>query len=808
MSRPLSAFPTRASRLLLAASASLWAASNGSNPISVVDPDGVFSLLSNPAGLDWMEGGELALQVSGTERLLRQNAVLAGIPHLGVGAESRSVDGEDPEWRFLAGLGTGGKNLSVGLLATHPIGDPEPQIGCAAPPGPCVDNAASQVWSADLGLLWRPVSRLSLGWTSTDLFDQDPSRGRVNRVGLGLRPTGSPALALSAGAVLARLPWSSGAWNHPSWELGAKFRPLPWLELDGHLDPEHPGHYGFGMRVQASPSATFFGNAAEADDGIGVQSVGVRLASRTRPSIPTMDGVLVYRVANPGSESPTRRFWKTQPGLLSVREDFHRMAERTDLKTVVLDLGANRFSPTAAGVLRRLVLDLRRRGKTVYAWSNELDMSSLRILSAADRAALSPDGAVRARGLAMDVLYFGTILRRHGVEVQVVKTGPWKSAMEPFEKDSMSAPARENLSRILSDLDSMVVADAAASRRLDPAALRAYIDTGSLLPATAVSMGIVDTLLERDSLPRWAKGRKLSSRIALAQSETWGSPRRVAVVVLEGQIVDRAGETGMVPWNRSLVAETVASRLDALRRDPSIAAVVLRIQSPGGSVAGSERIRRAVERLAKDKPVAASLGHTAASGGYMAALGATRIFSEPEALVGSIGVFAAKPSLAGLLDTLGIRAERVRTGPHAGAMSLYAPFDSFELARMTEFIEDAHRKFDGEVMRSRRLDTAALHRIDGGRVFSGVRGLRLGLVDTLGGLDEALAWTRARAGVGPGTAAVWFDGRSSDWITDGISALATPLPADQALLLQAWKTFSAARGATLWAQSEWEPRWE
>lgn len=799
---------TKAAFAAAMAAAASWAAAGVSPSMAVVDPDGIRSLLANPAGIGLMGGREIAVQLSGTERSLRQNAVLVGIPHLGLGWERHSIDGQEPTSHVLIGTGATVRNLSVGLLATRPIGESEPLIGCAAPPGPCGSTTPPQVWSADLGLIWRPFPRLSLGWTSPDFLDRDPSRARTNTVGLGVRPLATPALAVSAEALLPRFPWKNGAWSDPSWELGAKIRPLPWLELDGHLDPEHPDRYGFGARFQVSPGASFFANAAATGSGPAFQSLGLRFAARTRPSFPTQDGVLVYRVSNPTSESPTGRFWQKQPGFLSVRNDFQEMARRADLRTVVLDLGSNRFSPTRAGVLRRMVLDLRKHGKQVYVWSNDLDMSSLQILSAADKAALSPDGAVRARGLAMEVLYFGKLLKRHGVEVQVVKTGPWKSAMEPYEKDSMSAPARENLSKILGDLDSMIVANAAASRKLDPSAVRAYIDTGSLLPATAVAGGLVDTLLERDSLSRWAKGRKLSRRSARAQTETWGSPRRVAVVVLEGQIVDKAGETGMVPWNTSLVAETVAARLEALRRDPSIAGVVLRIQSPGGSVAGSERLRRAVERLAKAKPVAASLGHTAASGGYMAALGATRIFSEPEALVGSIGVFAAKPSVAGLLDSLGIKAERVRTAPHAGSTSIYAPLDSFQLLRMTEFIEDAHRKFDAEVMQARHLDTAALRKVDGGRIFSGVRAVGLGLVDTLGGLDEALDWTRARARVGSETTPVWFDARSAKWTTEGMASLASPMASEPTLLRQTWKTLTEARRATLWAQSAWEPLWE
>lgn len=793
-------------RLLLLAQLAMAAQPHRSSGMASVDPDGVRSLLSNPAGIGLLDGHEISLQLGGDQQPMGQSAILAGIPHLGIGWESHSFGGDFSASNLLIGTGATVKNLSVGLLAVRHLGDSE--SGSAALADAAAPDSKSRVWSADLGLLWRPFSRFSVGWTSQDFFDRDPSRDRTNAVGLGIRPLASASLAFSAQALLAATPWSRGAWDQVNWELGAKIRPLSWLELEAHADPEHPRRYGFGLRMQVSPQASLFSEAAGTASGPEFQTAGMRFSMRSRPALPTSDGVLVYRVANPDSESPSDKFWRARPGFASVREDFHEMAKLADLKTVVLDLGSNRFSPTRAGTLGRLVLDLRRQGKQVYGWSNDLDMSSLHILSACDKAAISPDGTVRARGLAIDVLYFGKLLKRHGVTVQVIKTGPWKAAMEPYEKDSMSTQARENLSRILVDLDSMIVFGAATSRKLDPAALRSYIDTGSLLPATARSQWLVDTLLDHDDLSRWAKGRNLASALAGVHDETWGNPRRVAVMVLEGQIVDQPGETGMVPWNKSLAARTVAARLEAMRKDPSIGAVVLRIQSPGGSVAGSERLRRAVERLAKDKPVAASFGHTAASGAYMLALGADVIFSEPEAMVGSIGVFAAKPSVAGLLDSLGIKAERVRTAPHAGASSMYSPLDSLELARMTEYVEDAHRNFDDEVMKSRHLDSTGLSRVNGGRVFSGVTARRLGLVDSLGGLDEAVAWARTKAGLSTQAAPLWFDGKTSSSISEQVFSLAGAAPSSKFWLFQTWQAFADAPRATVWSQSAWEPEWK
>jgi protease-4 len=760
--------------------------------LSSVAPDGVASLLANPAGIGLLDGPEFEARLSGG-RPFGQDAILAGLPRFAAGWEQHTTNSDTTRERaFLAGTGaTFGERLSLGALAVrHELG------------------GSTQGWSLDAGVLWRPFRQISASWTSPDVFRRDPTRDRTNTFGLGLRPLGSPRFELAFEGFLAGAPWNRSAWDEPSWELGARIRPLPWLGLEGRLDPEHPRQYGIGARIQFTPELGFFVGSAPDRSGSRFQSAGLRWTTKSRQSVNAVDGVVHYKVPNPPSEAPSGNFWQQRPGLSRVRDDFQELSSMRQVKTVVLDLGATRFSPVQAGVLRRMVLDLRNSGKRVQAWANDLDMANLHILSACDKAAISPQGTVRSRGLAMDVLYFGKLLKNHGVAVQVVKTGPWKSAMEPFEKASMSEASRENLSRYLFDLDSMILGSAAQSRKIDPAKLVAYVDTGSLLPSTAKAIGLVDTLLDHEDLRKWAPGRILSPRLAGIHRETWGGGQRVAVVVLEGQIIDHAGEAGMVPWNKSLVAETVARRLDALKSDQSIAAVVLRIQSPGGSVTGSERLRRAVERLAKQKPVVASFGNTAASGAYMLALPATRIFTEPEAMVGSIGVFAAKASVAGLLDSFGIRVERVRTAPHAGASSPYAALDSLEEARLTQFVEDAHQRFADEVMRSRRMDTAAFRKVGGGRIFSGARAVDLSLADTLGGMDEAVRWAQGRTGVSSGSMPVWFDAKSTSWNFDAASAAMALSGQSAATLPEAWSRWLRTPRALAWSQCPWEPTWE
>lgn len=797
---------TNASRCILLVPVLAAAAPYRSSMQSTVAPDGIRSLLSNPAGLALVDGQEFALQLGGGEPA-GQDAVLLGARHFGIGWERRpwNNSGASLDWsRHPWNTGLSESNILIGLGAPLPGG-----LSLGATAVRHEVDGSGQGWSADLGALWRPVSRLSLSWVHPDFLRRDPSRDRTNSLGVGIRPFATPDLALSAEVFTPTAPWNRSAWDDPSWEIGAEIRPAPWLRLEARMDPQRAATWGFGVAIQARPNLGFHSSAAPATTGPEFQSAGVRWSSRSRPATNAMDGVLIYRVpaaaTEAGQASPLP--FQRRKGFARVRDDFREMATIRDLKTVVLDLGSARFSPTQAGILRRMVLDLRRTGREVRIWAADLDMANLHVMSAADKAAISPEGAVRTRGLAMDVLYFGEFLKRHGVAVQVVKTGPWKSAMEPFEKERMSEPARANLSRILFDLDSMILGGAAQGRRIDPAALVSFVDTGSTLARAAVAKGLVDTLLRQEDVPRWVSGRKLSLPLSGTHDEAWGDGPRVVVVPLEGQIVDKGGDAGMVPWNTSLPADRIARRLDALANDRGVGAVVLRVQSPGGSVAGSERLRRAVERLAKKKTVVASLGSTAASGGYMLALPASRIFSEPEGMVGSIGVFAAKMSVGRLMDSLGIRVERVKTAAHAGALSPWAEFDSLELARMTEYVEDAHARFVSEVGTSRKLDSAALLAVGGGRVFSGVRARDMGLVDTLGGLEEAIGWARSKAGIPVERRTEWIDAMSGDGLALQAQALARLAAGSEPDWLANWERLLEASRPTVWSQS-WDARWE
>jgi protease-4 len=734
-----------------------------------------------------MQGWESALEV-GNDGPLRRTAILMGSGPFAAGWTSvpGSTGGaRDQNWLLGAGFPLPG-GLAVGGRAVRRT-----------------TQGDAWGWSGDLGTIWRPIPHLSLGWDWENPGGRDEGRWRGHGVAVGIRPFGDPSLALGLETWTGRSPVSSESWDEAVHELSGEVRPLPWLAATGRWIPRRDDAWSFGLSAQLNSYARLFARTSPGAEGGSLQGIGAHFTGLAMPgatnSVPP--GSFVYHVGKFSGEAGEEGLFRSTKGFAQIRDDLLAIHGRSEVKVLVLDLGAGRLSLSQAGQLRRLVLKLREGGKTVVAWSQDLTMASLHVMSACDKAAISPLGTVRSRGLALRTIYAGSALRQRGIDVQVVRTGPWKSAMESYVADRMSDEARQDLQAHLHDLDSMILGGVALGRGIDPVELLGWIDTGSMLASKAVRAGILDTLLEPQEVLAWAAPGLRQAPMALARTgtERWGDPKQVAILALEGQIVDRKGAMGMVPWAHTLPADEVVRILDGLRTDPRVGAVVLRVNSPGGSVVGSERIRRAVAELDKVKPVVASFGGMAASGAYLFSLPARRLWSEPEALVGSIGVFTTKISIERLLDSLGLHVETVSTGPDAGTASVLVPLDSAQLDRVREQVEDAHRMFSQLVRSSRGLDSAAFSRLDGGRVFTGSRAAANGLADSLGGLEDAVEWVAKEAGLEV-VLTQWVSPGSSRWtqLASRLEASASARP------WSAYLDLLGDAGPSVWAQSPWE----
>ena len=395
--------------------------------------------------------------------------------------------------------------------------------------------------------------------------------------------------------------------------------------------------------------------------------------------------------------------------------------------------------------------------KPVVAQLELADTRDFYLAAGADEIALDPFGAVFLPGLASQPMFFAGALEKYGVGVQVTRVGKYKTAVEPFTRQDMSPESREQLQKLLDDLWQELRADVAADRGLKPGDLQALADSEGLIRAdAALKAGLVTRIAHRDEVLAELKertGRKGSDQpfkqVSLADyagtldgKTPVASGNRVALVYAEGTIVDGEGAAGEVG------GEKFARELRRLRQDAGVKAIVLRVNSPGGSVTASEQIGRELQLARAVKPVVVSMGSYAASGGYWISADATRIFAEPASITGSIGVFGLVFDVKKLANDFGVTFDTVKTGKFADFETIARPKTPEEMAVMQGVVDWIYDQFVARVAEGRKLDPAKVREIAQGRVWSGAAALPLGLVDEIGGLDAALAYAAKQGGLG------------------------------------------------------------
>ena len=411
--------------------------------------------------------------------------------------------------------------------------------------------------------------------------------------------------------------------------------------------------------------------------------------------------------------------------------------------------------------VREALLAFKASGKPVKAYLTFANTRDYYLASAASEVILDPFGAIVLPGLGSRPMFFTGMFEKFGIGVQVTRVGKYKSAVEPFLRKEMSPESREQTQKLLDDVWSGLVSDIEQSRHLSAGSLQQAVDSEGLLrPEAAQKYKLIDRRAYYDVVLdelKVATGRqgspqpfkqielreyaKLVSgdgatarRTDAGHLELGGGRGKVAIFYAEGEIVDGNGNDAEYLWG-----EKVARQIRALRQDDSVKAIVLRVNSPGGSVSASEAIRRELELTHAVKPVVVSMGTVAASGGYWISTASDRIYAESGTITGSIGVFGLFLNVQGLAtDKLGLTFDSVKTGKFADAMSMTRPKTDEELAMFQRMVDWVYEEFVGKVAQSRKLTPAAVREVAQGRVWSGAEAKKLGLVDEIGGLDAAL----------------------------------------------------------------------
>ena len=410
--------------------------------------------------------------------------------------------------------------------------------------------------------------------------------------------------------------------------------------------------------------------------------------------------------------------------------------------------------------VRAALQAFKASGKPVMAYLNFATTRDYYLASTAGDVVLDPYGVILMPGLASQPLFMAGAFEKFGIGVQVTRVGKYKSAVEPYIRKDLSPENREQIQQLLDDIWADLLGDIAASRRLTRAEVQGAVDAEGLITATsAVAHKLVDRSAYRDQVIDELKvktGRKkgtkesfkqisLAAYAGVAAGETGGALGRknqIAVVYAEGDIVDGEGQMGEVGGHK------FARELRQLRQDENIKAVVLRMNSPGGSASASEEIQRELRLTMQTKPVVVSMGSVAASGGYWISTYSHRIFAEPATITGSIGVYGMFFNVQQLFNHFGLTFDTVKTGKLADMLTVSRPKNEAEMAVFQKLVDWIYEEFTAKVAESRKLDKAKVLEIAQGRVWSGEEAKKLGLVDEIGGLGKAITFAAEKAGLG------------------------------------------------------------
>lgn len=436
-----------------------------------------------------------------------------------------------------------------------------------------------------------------------------------------------------------------------------------------------------------------------------------------------------------------------QLGLDEVLLNIDKAKNDTLVKGIYLKGGSLIGGMASIKEIRDALVDFKARGKFIVAYADTYLQSNYYLASVADKLLVNPSGMVDFRGISSEVLFLKNTLDKLGIEMQVVKVGTYKSAVEPYIETKMSEANREQVTAYTTSIWNTMLGEISAARGISVEQLNAYADEMMTMQPVEklLAYKLVDSLVyadEADSiLTSYVKDYKLLTHKSMTKvvDKTKFSKDKVAVIYAVGGIDDGSG-TG-------IVSDKLVKTINEVIKDDMVKAVVLRVSSPGGSAYGSEQIWHALMNLKKEKPLIVSMGDYAASGGYYIAVPGDTIVAQPNTITGSIGIFGLIPNIEGLNNKLGLNYDGVKTNAMSDAPSVNRAFKPEERALMQAYVERGYELFVKRCADGRSKTTDEIKALAEGRVYTGEDALRLGLVDVLAGLDDAILIAAEKAGL-------------------------------------------------------------
>lgn len=627
------------------------------------------------------------------------------------------------------------------------------------------DSGIDGIGAMDAGLALRPLEWLGFGFTVRNL-NTPLLRGlplsRVYDLELALRPFATNRLELGLGFALDERRGDFDPHARLSVEPLVGLRIFSYLEVlrrdfyrdgDERTDVRFSVGLGFDFERIGFAVATLMGRHMNAGAGPlsekpareVFQGASIALSLHGQRRAPLVEGAPALVELTLGKRLSQRQL----VGLIGL---FRSIEKRKDLAGLLLRIDGFSAGWGQTQELRRWIRRLRRAGKRVYAYLRAPNARNYYLAAGATRVLLDPAGGLRLAGLASQRLYFRGLFDKIGAKPQFIRIAEYKSAPESYTRTGPSEASQRVTRSLVNDLYGQLVHDVARDRKVTAKQLRATIDQGPFTPPYALKAGLVDEVLGperlRGRVQALAEARLVPASKVLRRTPRWPVGPQIAVIVIEGDIVHGKSTTIPLLGRRVVGDRTIAAALGWAQSNARVKGVVLRINSPGGSALASDRMWRAARELAKRKPLIVSMADVAASGGYYAAAAAHRIYAMPGTITGSIGIFSGKFDLGALLDKLGISVHTEARGKRATMESFTRSYSADEQKFLLSRLRYYYDSFVSAVAAGRKMTVKAVDAVARGRVWTGAQARREKLVDAHGGLTEAIAEVKRRAGLG------------------------------------------------------------
>lgn len=465
----------------------------------------------------------------------------------------------------------------------------------------------------------------------------------------------------------------------------------------------------------------------------------------------TLKGSMIERA---GEENPFAKLGgdaTQQIALDQALQALEKAAKNDKIEGIYMEGGVLNAYPAEVQELRQALLKFKESGKWIIAYADTYSRSAYYLCSVADKVYLNPIGMLDWSGLSSNPMFFTGLMKKMGIKMQVFKVGTYKSAVEPYIAEKMSDANREQVSSYQQNIWDNMLKEVAKSRKTTAEALNLLADSLTVFsePQASVNGGLVDKLCYQDEVKKILKKKTKTdeddnlhfvsiSDVAKSEELNDKVDDEVAVYYAYGEIKEDV--TGGFNQSSVITSKQMTKDLQDLREDDDVKAVVLRVNSPGGSAYASEQIWHEVQLLSKEKPVIVSMGALAASGGYYISCGAKKIFAEPTTLTGSIGIFGMIPDASELMtEKLGLSFDVVKTNKYSDLGAMGRPLNESECNLLQANVNRGYELFTGRVAQGRHMPQDSVKAIAEGRVWTGEQALKIGLVDKLGNLNDAIA---------------------------------------------------------------------